>query len=191
MRLSTPRTIALFLILCGSYPLSAKDKHKPAPPQDQITVAAHLAIPGAPILRFTATRHYDRSYIYAERGPGQPITLLDVTDPAKPIVVSQLDSPADTASLIAAAGTAAISTSAPSSVAKAPAQTIRLMDFSDVAHPKVTQQFENVSAVEKISGAVTLLANPEGIWILTQRLADDPEIDERYARKVIYGESMY
>ena len=188
MRLSTPHIIALFLILCGSYPLQAKkDKHRPAP-QDEIAVAAHLAMPGAPIVRFTATKHYDRTYIYAERGPGQPITLIDVTDPAKPIVVSQLGS-ADVAGLITAAGTSAISTSAPIVSPAAAPQTIRIMDFSDPAHPKITQQFENVSAVEKVSGNVTLLANPEGIWVLTQHLAEDPAVEERYARKVIYGEN--
>jgi len=190
MRLSTPGTIALFLMLCGIPQLSAKDKRNP-PQQDQISVAAHLAIPGAAIVRFTATRHHDRSYIYAERGPGQPVSLLDVTDPAKPIVISELNSSDGVGALIAAAGTAAVSTSAPAVPAKGPVQTIRLMDFSDLAHPKVTQQFENVTAVEKISGAVILLANPEGIWVLTQHLAGDPHVEERYAHKVIYGESMY
>ena len=65
------------------------------------------------------------------------------------------------------------------------------MDFSDAAHPKITQQFENVTAIEKVSGTITILANPEGIWILTQHLAEDPRVEERYARKVIYGESIY
>jgi len=188
MRLSTPRIIAIFLLLCGSYELQArKDKHRSAP-QDEIAVAAHLTMPGSPIVRFTATKHYDRTYIYAERGPGQPITLIDVTDPAKPTVVSQLDS-ADVAGLITAAGTSAISTSAPVVAARAATQTIRIMDFSDAAHPKITQQFDNVSAVEKVSGNVTLLANPQGIWVLTQHLAEDPAAEERYARKVIYGEN--
>jgi hypothetical protein len=191
MRLSRSRTLALFLILWGNHLLSAKQKHKPAPQQDQIAVAAHLALPGASVVRFTATRRYDRSYVYVERGPGQPITLLDITDPAKPVIVSQLDPPAHTGSLVAAAGTSAISTSTRSELPNAAAQTIRIMDLSDTAHPKITQQFENVTAVEKISGSVTLLANPEGIWILTQQLADDPQLEERYARKVIYGESMY
>jgi hypothetical protein len=36
-----------------------------------------------------------------------------------------------------------------------------------------------------------MLANGDGVWIVSQHLADDPEEDTRYARKVIYGESMY
>ena len=194
MRLSFRQTIFL-LLATSAGPLAAKEKHKqPAPPpQDQISVAAHIAVSGGPVIRFTATRHYDRSYVYAERGPGQAITLLDITRADRPVIVSQLDpgqlpGTSGTATLIAAAGTAAISTSVPADTGKAPVQTIRLMDFSDALHPKVTQQFENVTAVEKISGGVILLANPDGIWVLTQQLADDPQMDERYARKVIYGE---
>jgi hypothetical protein len=64
------------------------------------------------------------------------------------------------------------------------------MDFSDPAHPKVTKQFDGVTAIEKI-GNIILLANGDGIWVLSQRLAEDPAVDKRYANKVIYGESMY
>jgi hypothetical protein len=65
------------------------------------------------------------------------------------------------------------------------------MDLSDPASPKVTRQFDGVTAVEKLSSGLILLANQEGVWVLSQHLADDPKMGERYARKVIYGESMY
>lgn len=196
MRVSGYTAIALLLIAST---VSAKDKHKKhsATDQDQISVAAHIAVPGAPILNFVATHHYDRSYVYAERGPGQPITLLDITKPDHPVVLSQFDTgamPADAQSatnLVAVAGTAAISTTAPAETGKPATQSIRLLDFSDPANPKVTKQFDGVTAVERVSSAVTLLANAEGVWILTSHLAEDPEEVERYARKVIYGESMY
>lgn len=182
--------MVLFLAAATVNQLTAREKPKqPAPAaQDQISVAGHIAVSGGPVLRFTATRHYDRSYVYAERAPGQPITLLDITRPDRPVIVSDLS---EGMNLIAAAGTAAVSSSAPVDTAKGPVQTIRVMDFSDVTHPRVAQQFENVTAVGKISGGIILLANPDGIWVLTQQLASDPETDQRYARKVIYGESMY
>jgi hypothetical protein len=199
MRPSKYHAIALLLIAMTAQRLPAKDKQKKTKTvdQDQISVAAHIAVTGAPILRFMATNHYGRSYVYAERGPGQPITLLDITNPGQPTVVSQLESgqlpsdPASAMNLVAVAGTAAISTSASSDVAKASAQTIRLLDFSDPANPKVTRQFEAVTAVERMSSTVTLLANSEGIWVLTNHLAENPADLERYARKVIYGDSMY
>ena len=34
-------------------------------------------------------------------------------------------------------------------------------------------------------------ANADGIWILQQHFALDPEVEKSYAYKVIYGESMY
>ncbi len=189
--------IALLLIASTAQQLPAKDKHKkPGLDQDQISVAAHIAVTGGPIVRFMATNHYGRSYVYAERGPGQPITLLDVSNPGKPAIVSQLEAgqlPAGASAatnLVAVSGTAAISSSA-TETAQPSVQTIRLLDFSDPANPKVTKQFDAVTAVERISGTVTLLANSDGVWVLTNHLADNPEDDERYARKVIYGESMY
>jgi hypothetical protein len=193
MRLSLYLTVTLFIVTAGIPQLSAKEKHKQAavPPQDQIIVEAHIAIPGGPITRFTATRHYDRSYVYAERGPGQPVTLLDVTNPAKPKILSQVTSSnLVNGNLVAVAGTAALSASAVE-IAKPVPQTIRLMDFSNPADPKVTQEFTEVTAVEKLSNGLIMLADANGIRILSQHLADDPEMEERYARKVIYGESMY
>jgi hypothetical protein len=35
------------------------------------------------------------------------------------------------------------------------------------------------------------LANADGIWILRQKLAEDPEVKRAYDYYVIYGPSMY
>jgi len=190
MRTFLLKPTALFLIATGAHPLAAKDKRKAAPMpahNDQISVDGHLALSGGPIVRFVATQHYDRSYVYAERGPGQPVSVLDVTQAAHPALVSQLGAGTN---LVAVAGTAALLSGTPAEATPHPVQTIRVMDFSDPANPKLTRQFEDVTAVEKI-GSVILLANAEGVWILSQHFADDPKADERYARKVVYGESMY
>jgi hypothetical protein len=173
--------------------LTAKDKHPksaPAKPQDQIQVEAHITVSGGPVTRFVATRHYDRSYVYAERETGKPVTLIDLSNPSQPHVLSDASLPAPSSSLLAVAGTAALTGDAPATAMPQP-QTIRLMDFSDPINPKVTRQFDGVTAVENIGGGVILLANAEGIWVLSQRFAEDPSVQERYARQVIYGPSMY
>jgi hypothetical protein len=177
----------------GGCLLNAKDKHpkaKPAPPQDQIVVESQIANADGPVTRFVATRHYDRSYIYAEREAGKPVTLIDVTNPTHPLVLSQATFPVPAGNLLAVAGTAALAGDAAAEKAPAP-QTIRIMDFSDPAKPRVTKQFDNVTAIQNVSGGVILLANTDGIWILSQHFAEDPAVEERYARKVVYGESMY
>lgn len=200
MRISLPHSaVAIVMILAGVGQVAAKDKHKQpnASAQDQISVSGHVVVSGGPILRFIATQHYDRTYIYAERAPGQPVTILDVTKPVQPVIVSEFDASSGATNLVVVAGTAALSGTAVNPVnssadtATPPVQTIRLMDLSDPASPKVTRQFDGVTAVEKLGGGLILLANPEGVWVLSQHLADDPKMDERYARKVIYGESMY
>ena len=187
-RLATFLTLAA--MCCGE--LEAKGKHpktESAPTQDQIAIDSHIAAAAGPITRFVVTRHYDRTYVYAEREASQPLTLIDITDPSHPRVLSKPTLPIPSGDLLSVAGTAALTWSA--ATAKASPQTIRLLDFSDPAQPKVSKQFDNVTAVEKLPTGVILLANADGIWILSQHFADDPAVEDRYAKKVIYGESIY
>ena len=193
MRKSNSRLATVFLVaaVCGCQ-LQAKDKHSKAGSlkQDQIEIESHVAMAAGPITRFIATRHYDRTYVYAVREVGQPVTLLDVTDAKHPRILSETSLPTPSSNLLAVAGTAALTGDASPATAPA-AQTIRLMDFSDPAQPKVTRQFDGVTAIESVGGGLTLLANSEGIWVLSERFAEDPAVEERYAKKVVYGESMY
>ena len=164
--------------------------------QDQITVEAHIGLTSGPVTGFITTQHYSSTWVYAEHAPGSGATLLDVTRPAHPRVVSEIAS----GTLLSVNGTTALSTDGPSDSPQpdavdapkaAPPKTIRLMDFSDPEHPKVTRKFDGVTAMQQIGRGLILLANAEGVWILSEHLADDPAVDERYARKVLYGESMY
>ncbi len=193
MRKSNSRlaTVLLVAAVCGCG-LQAKDKPAKAgsPKQDRIEIESHVAVAAGPITRFVATRHYDRTYVYAVRGAGQPVTLLDVTDAKHPRILSEARLPAPSSSLLAVAGTVALTGEAPAATV-APAQSIRLMDFSDPAQPKITKQFDGVTAIEAVGGGLTLLANSEGIWVLSDRFSEDPAVEERYAKKVVYGESMY
>ncbi len=180
--------ILVLASLCGTEAV-AKDKHPKPENKDQIVVDAHLPVAGGPITRFVATHHYDRLYVYAERESGQTVTLLDVTQPAKPQILSEVAFPQSGAvNLLTVAGTAALSSDVKAEIKPATPQTLRLMDFSDPANPKVSKQFDRVTAVENIGGGVILLANADGIWILSQKFAEDPEEERRYAEKVIYGE---
>ncbi len=128
------------------------------------------------------TEHYNHSYIYAEREPGKPVNSLSMRrNPGQPVVLSELTS----GSLVAVAGTAALETDAVPAAQSSRPQTIRIMDFSDPAHPKLTRQFDGVTAVERSRGLI-LLANPEGIWILSEHLALDPAVEAEYAHRILY-----
>jgi hypothetical protein len=63
------------------------------------------------------------------------------------------------------------------------------MDFSDPLHPRVAQEFKGITAISQDARpGLIFLANPDGIWILQQHFAEDPEIEKNYAYKVLYGD---
>jgi hypothetical protein len=169
--------------------VNAKTKHHhDGPDQDQIAIESHIQLAGAtPITGFIATQHYNRTYVYAEHGVGNPVTLIDITDTSHPTVVSEIAMNAGSSALLSVAGTAAIIGQGSASKEPAP-QSVSIMDFSDPAQPKVTKTFEGITALEKVSnGSVILIANKEGVWVLKQHFALDPKIEEKYAKEVVYG----
>jgi hypothetical protein len=62
------------------------------------------------------------------------------------------------------------------------------MDFSDPLHPKVAREFTGVTAISRDDRrGLIFVANPEGIWVLLQRLAEDPQIQIDYAHYIMYN----
>ena len=186
---------SLLLIAAASIAVpagQAKDKKpKPAPkePQDEIQVVGHVPLTGHAVTRFVATQHYSSYYLYAEHDGGQ-LTLLDVTHTARPVVVAEVSAALTdpSASLYAVAGTAALVTDGVETVSAAPkGQTVRIMDFSDPLHPKVAREFKEVTAITRDDRrGLIFVANGEGIWILHQTYAEDPKVQEEYAKHVLY-----
>jgi hypothetical protein len=181
-------TIASFLLPVG---LGAKTKKvKPAQkdPQDQIKVVGHIPVPGDPITSFVVTQHYSQYYLYAEHQGGKDVTLIDITNTAHPVVLSDVKYPSGegSASLFAVSGTAALITEGQSSSQAVPAsQTIRIMDLSDPQHPAVAREFLGVTAISRdAQRGLIFLANADGVWILQQSLALDPEMLKAWLRQV-------
>lgn len=173
---------------------SKKDKTPPKAAQDSIEVIGHIPASGGPITRFLTTQHYRSFYLYAERDAGQKFTLIDVTKPNAPAVLAEMPiGPAGQAgSLSVVAGTAALVTTAPETAVRSTSQTLRIMDFSNPAGPKVTREFAGVTATARDDRrGVIFIANAEGIWILQQHFAPDPQVEKAYANYVIYGPSMF
>jgi len=168
-------------------PLSAKDKKPKTPPQDSIEVVAHIPLTTGPVVRFLATEHYSRHYLYAEHGAGKTVTLIDVTKPSHPAVLAEVAYPAaGTDNLVVASGTAALATSSGTAQAAAP-QTIRILDFSDPQHPRVMREFTGVTAIDRDDRrGLIFAANADGVWILHQNRAEDPDVEKAYAHHVVY-----
>jgi hypothetical protein len=175
---------------------SAKDKKpKASNPKDEIEVVGHIPLTGGAVNRFVSTQHYSSYYLYAEHENGGNLTLIDITKTNAPAVLAEVASAPNGASsnLTAVAGTAALVSSEPAaSTTSQSAQTIRIMDLSDARNPKVAREFTGVTALSRDDPrGLIFVANADGIWILKQHFAEDPEVQKAYEDYVIYGSSMY
>jgi hypothetical protein len=141
-----------------------------------------LPLSSGPITHFLETKHHGRDYLYAETSTGDSVTVIDVTDPSRPSVLSTLKNGSGTASVVTVAGTAALVSENPDgAVTKTNGQTFRIMSFADPLHPTAKQEFANVSAVKcDESRGVIFLANPQGLWILHETFAMDPEFEREW-----------
>jgi hypothetical protein len=178
------------MLVCGSM-AQAKDRKTtpPSPPKDEIQVVGHIPLTGGPVTRFLSTQHYSSYYLYAEHGAGASVTLIDVTKAAKPSILTDVSYAPGGASqsLMVVAGTAALVNSEPGAAAAPTPQTLRIMDFSDPQNPKVAREFTGVTAIGRSDQrGLIFVANSDGIWILQQHLAEDPEVVKEFEKRVLY-----
>src|SRR6185437_10611258 len=106
---------AVAFMAIGTAPAFAKSKppsQSSSSGNDQITIESHVSLTDGPVIRFVTTEHNGRSYVYAERGAGQGITLIDITQPERPKVLGEV-SGAQAGNLVTVAGTAALASSSP------------------------------------------------------------------------------
>jgi hypothetical protein len=134
------------------------------------------------------TQHYSRTYLYLEHA-SHALTLVDVTDPKHPAILANLDLPAnESGSILTAAGDAALVSSEPAPAAPAHSQTMSIVSFADPAHPQTVKQFTNVTCTAQDNHrGLIFVANGEGLWILHNNPAEDPEVQECYAHEVLYS----
>jgi hypothetical protein len=184
-----PLAVACAALLYGAGlgALNAKDRHKSDPPQDRIEVVAQLLLAGGSVTRFVVTQHYRRDYLYAESSGGKSVTLIDITDLIRPSVLAGVAPSNGGGNLVSAAGTAALIGDGgnvnPSAISP---QTFRIMSFADPTHPVVKQEFLNVSAIGRDEKRnLIFLANPQGLWILQEKLAVDPELEKEWEHMML------
>jgi len=168
--------------------LFAKDKHPKPTPQDGIAVIGHLAIPGGAVVRFLTTQHYHRNYLYAEQEAGSKVTLVDITDIRRPMILAQMvNSGGLSNDLVAAVGNAALVEERNGLRDAQPEhQNFQILSFADPLHPKVEREFANVTAIARDdSRGLIFLANSDGIWILQQQFAMDPQFEKQWEHMML------
>jgi hypothetical protein len=179
-------TVAGILAVAGS--LNAKGRHKTEPPpQDRIDVVSHIPIANGSVTRFITTNHYRRAYLYAEVNGGNSVELIDITDVNHPKLLADMSNSNGAANLVSAAGTAAlVGTDEKTSTNATRPQTFRIMNYADAGHPVVVREFTNVSAIGRDdSRSLIFLANPEGVWVLQEKLAMDPAYVEEWEHMML------
>ena len=177
------------LVFPASYAKDKRPKTPPKDPQDSIEVVGHLPLSDGPVTRFVTTQHYSSYYLYAEHDGGKNITLIDVTQIAKPKILAEMPSAVSggPATLVAVTGTSALVTEGAAGATPPGPQTVRIMDFSDPLHPHVAREFTGVTSMSRDEHrGLIFVANGEGIWVLRQRYAEDPEVEREYAKHVLY-----
>jgi len=178
---------ATLLLLSTALEARTKKVAKVKEPQDEIEVVGHIPLAGGPVRRFLATQHFSSHYLYAEHDSGSNVTLIDVSRIARPTVLGEVAVPF-TGRLDTVAGTAAMMTEGDANAVAASApRKIRILNLSDPQHPVVARECTGVTATSRDEHrGLIFIANPEGIWILHQKFADDPELDKAYAHQVVY-----
>lgn len=151
---------------------------------------AHLPLPAGRVDQLLLTRHYRRDYLYAECSSAKTATQLDVTDAGHPAILSGLSllgSGFDSGVLLTVAGNAALVAGGSDPAQPATAdRTIRVLSFADPQHPVVQREFHNVSSMTHDDGrGLIFLANSDGLWILQQRLAQDPAQEAQWEHDVL------
>ena len=148
---------------------------------------AQIPLTNGPVLRFLSTT-LSSHYLYAEHEAGKGVTLIDVSKASQPAVLAEVAYPPsnETDSLVVVSGTAALVASSGAALPATP-QSLRILDFSDPQHPKVAREFAAVTAISRDDRrGLIFIANREGIWILHQNRAIDPDVEKAYAHHVIY-----
>lgn len=138
-------------------------------------VIAHLALKDAPGSEMLLQSKGDKQYLYVQKASKQGFTLIDVTRPVLPTLVNQSDKSADAAAgkleiVGPDVGLAEVPDKNSKGVIRntdSPTETVKILDLSDPAHPKVLQTFTGVTSIlQDPNRGLIYLANSDGLWIL-------------------------
>jgi len=147
---------------------------KPRPTDVPARVIAHLLLDSPAGNQMVLQNEGDKHYLYIQKASKQGYTIVDVTKPEFPGLVSPKSSSKDaTAGNLEIVGSnlavAEVPDSKKPAVRSAPVatSTVRILDVSDPEHPTTLQTFNNVTSMVGDAGrGIIYLANDQGLWVL-------------------------
>ena len=143
-----------------------------------VRVVAHLSLSAPPVKEMLLQERNGHEYLYVLPQSADSFTVVDVTKPEKPEVVSKIDLPPGTSNssleTLGSRFVIAEESSGPRTVAssKQPSrETMQLLDVSDPKHPQVIQSFSGVTSVLADEGRrlVFIATANDGLWIVKRK----------------------
>ena len=138
-------------------------------------VIAHLPLQDAPGSEMLLQTKGDKHYLYVQKASKQGFDVVDVTKPSTPVFVKPTGSSDDaTAGKLELAGPDVALAEVPDRNSKGvihssdyPTETVKVLDITDPAHPKVIQTFTGVTSTLQDPGrGLIFVTNNAGLWIL-------------------------
>jgi hypothetical protein len=138
-------------------------------------VIAHVPLQEAPGSEMLLQTKGNKHYLYLQKASKQGFIVIDVTKPGLPSLVNRSAPSNDsTAGKLKMVGPDVGLSEVPDNKSKEvirsadnPTETVKILDLSDPAYPKVLETFTSVtSTLQDPSRGLIYLANNAGLWIL-------------------------
>ncbi|HYW38470.1 MAG TPA: hypothetical protein VE957_10180 [Terriglobales bacterium] len=145
-------------------------------------VIAHLTLSGASPRQMFLQQAGRKQYLYLQQPAQEGFTVVDVTKPTKPKIVSHV--PQENITMVSSGlaiaekpdNSAAVGASRAVEGAEGArgggngSESVRVLDVSDPVHPRTVQTFSGVTSVLPDNArSLIYVANGEGIWILSHQ----------------------
>jgi hypothetical protein len=155
----------------------ANNTNNDKPTEVPAQVIGHVGLKEAPGNEMLLQNKTDKHYLYVRKASKQGFIVVDVTKPSIPALIDTSASSSDataTAGKLEMAGPDVAIAEIPDRNSKgvihstdSPTQTVKILDLSDPAHPKVLQTFKGVTSILQDPGrGLIYLANGDGLWVL-------------------------
>jgi hypothetical protein len=148
---------------------------KTKPTEVPAKVIAHLPLQELAGSEMLLQTKGDKHYLYVQKASKQGFSVIDVTKPESPsllnLAVPSSDAAAGKLEMVGPdVGLAEVPDKSAKGVVRSadnPTETVKILDLSDPAHPKVLQTFTSVTSMLPDGGrGLVYLTNNEGLWIL-------------------------